>query len=219
LQIVTTNTNVTLTSLVASGTTLASCTADGSKDPNVYDGIVAQVIAGGGYYKDYAGAKLTKSNAGVAEIDTYCAWLYNAWKIGPSKAWMGYQFFKDTTDAVVGTTGAPIYYEASNAQTRANLVMGIRVASYINKYTGEAFAVEVHPWMPPATAVFFVDRVPYENANIPNVLEMGLGFDYMAIEYALTKPQYEFETRYMGALKHYFPAAFGIITNVAPGLT
>jgi hypothetical protein len=218
LQEVTTNSAVTFTALVAGGTAASALTADGSADVNSYDGIFPQVIAGNGYYNDLGYTSFHSNDAGVQEIDDYCAWLYQNWKIGPAKIWCGYGAFADITKAIVSSTAAPTYLIANDVQDRANFIGSLRTAKYINKYTGEVIDLEVHPWFPSSTIACFVDTVPYENANIPHVLEMGLGYDYTAIEYAQTKPKYEFETRFFGALKHYFPASFGIITNIKPGL-
>jgi hypothetical protein len=209
-----------LTALVSGGTSAGTVTVDGTVDVNAYDGIIPQIINGSGYYVDKSNATLTKADAGVAEIDTLCSYLYQNWKIGPTKIWCGYQAFADITNAIVGTTGAPIYLVANEANAKANLIGGYRTASYINKYyNGQQIEIEVHPWMPSATILALSETVPYQNANIPNVLEYEYGYDYTALEYAMTTPKYEFETRTYGALKHYFPAACGVITNVKAGIS
>lgn len=219
LQMVSSGSAINLTSLVTGGTLASAVTVDGTADANAFDGIVPQIIAGGGYFKDMGNTKMTKSNSGVLEIDNICASLYAQWKLGPTKIWCGYQVFSDITNAIVSTGGSPTMFVMNEANTKANIVGGYRVATYINKYyNGQQIELEVHPWMPPNMMVALTETIPYPNANIPAAFEIDNGFDYMQLEYAVTKPQYEFEIRWYGALKCYFPAACAVVTNVKPGL-
>ena len=103
--------------------------------------------------------------------------------------------------------------------TKANIVGGYRVATYVNKYyNGQQIELEVHPWMPASMVIALSETIPYPNANIPAAFEIENGYDYMQLEYAVTTPKYEFEIRFYGAVKSYFPAACGVIMNLAPGL-
>lgn len=215
LQIVTTNSALYLTALVAGGS--AAPTADGSGDPLSFDGIIPQIIAGNGLYYDLANSQLTAAAGGIAELDEINSRLFNQYKNGPTRYLVSEQLAKDITSAIVKNNGAPTLFV--NNGEKNDITGNYMVKRYVNKsYGGENVIIDVHPWLPNGTMVVMCDRVPYPNANIPSVLEMECGYDYRQIEYARTTPQYEFEIRTYEALKHYFPACQAIITNVKPGI-
>lgn len=215
LQIVTTNSAVTLTALVSGGT--VAPTADGSGDPLSFDGIIPQIISGSGYYIDKANGQLTKASGGVQELDDLNSYLFNHYKIGPTRYLVSEQLHKDITAAVVAGAGAPTLFV--NNTEKNDITGNYLVRQYVNKsYGGQIIKIETHPWLPNGTMVAMCDTVPYPNANIPSVMEIECGYDYRQIEYAFTSPKYEFEVRTYEALKHYFPAAQAIITNVKAGI-
>lgn len=215
LQIVTTNSAVVLTALVTGGS--AAPTADGSADPLAFDGIIPQIINGGGLYYDLANSQLTAAAGGIAELDEINSRLFNEFKNGATRYLVSEQLAKDITSAIVKNQGAPTLFV--NNGEKNNLTGNYMVRRYVNKsYGGTEISIEVHPWLPNGTMVVMCDRVPYPNANIPNVLEMECGYDYRQLEYARTSPKYEFEIRTYEALKHYFPACQAIVTNVKAGI-
>ena len=215
LQIVTTNSAVVLTALVTGGS--AAPTADGSADPLAFDGIIPQIINGGGLYYDMANSQLTAAAGGIAELDEINSRLFNEFKNGATRYLVSEQLAKDITSAIVKNQGAPTLFV--NNGEKNNLTGNYMVRRYVNKsYGGTEISIEVHPWLPNGTMVVMCDRVPYPNANIPNVLEMECGYDYRQLEYARTSPKYEFEIRTYEALKHYFPACQAIVTNVKAGI-
>ena len=215
LQIVTTNSAVVLTALVSGGS--SAPTADGSGDPLAFDGIIPQIINGGGLYYDLANSQLTAAAGGIAELDEINSRLFNTYKNGPTRYLVSEQLAKDITSAIVKNNGAPTLFV--NNGEKNDITGNYMVRRYVNKsYGGENVIIDVHPWMPNGTMVVMCDRVPYPNANIPSVLEMECGYDYRQLEYAMTSPKYEFEVRTFEALKHYFPACQAIITNVKPGI-
>ena len=219
LQLVTSYNHGVLYSLASGGTLASTVSVDGTADAKTYDGILPQLLAGGCYYKNMNGAKFDKSGAGVQQLDDLCAYLYSRYKLGPTKIWCGYQAFGDITNAIVATGGSPTLFVMNELNTKANIVGGYRVATYVNKYyNGQQIELEVHPWMPASMVIALSETIPYPNANIPAAFEIENGYDYMQLEYAVTTPKYEFEIRFYGAVKSYFPAACGVIMNLAPGL-
>jgi len=215
LQIVTTNSAVTLTALVAGGTVAPA--ADGSGDPLAFDGIIPQIISGSGYYIDKANGQLTKASGGIQELDDMNSYLFNKYKIGPTRYLVSEQLHKDITAAIVAGAGAPTLFV--NNTEKNDITGNYLVRQYVNKsYGGQVIKIESHPWLPNGTMIAMCDTVPYPSANIPSVMEIECGYDYRQIEYAFTSPKYEFEVRSYEALKHYFPAAQAIITNVKAGV-
>jgi hypothetical protein len=217
LQLVSGTSVAVLTKLVTGGTKASDITADTSGDPLAFPGIITQAITDGGYFLDMKGQKLAKSVGGVQQLDDINSYMFNRYKVGITRWYVSEQISKDITDAVLGGQGRP--YMVINDSDRNNLTANYVVTEYVNKsYAGQRQIIEVHPWLPQGCFFGIVESIPYPNANIPAVLEMEMGFDYMQIEYAQTKPQYEFEVRAFGALKHYFPVGTAFICNVAPGV-
>ena len=215
LQIVSTNSYVELTKLVTGGS--AAPTADGSGDANAFDGIIPQIIAGGGIYMDMANSQLTASQGGNEELDEINSRLFNQFKNGATRYLVSEQLAKDITSAIVKNNGAPTLFV--NNGEKNDITGNYMVKRYVNKsYGGQNISIEVHPWLPNGTMVVMCDRVPYPNANIGSVLEIECGYDYRQLEYARTSPKYEFEIRTYEALKHYFPACQAILTNVKAGI-
>ena len=215
LQIVTTNSAMSINKLVTGGS--SAPTADGSADPLAFDGIIPQIIAGGGLYYDMGNSQLTAAAGGIAELDEINSRLFNQYKNGPTRYLVSEQLAKDITSAIVKNNGAPTLFV--NNGEKNDITGNYMVRRYVNKsYGGENVIIDVHPWLPNGTMVVMCDRVPYPNTNIPSVLEMECGYDYRQLEYAMTTPQYEFEVRTFEALKHYFPACQAIITNVKAGI-
>ena len=143
--------------------------------------------------------------------------MFQNFKIGPTRYLVSEQLAKDITSAIVAGQGAPLLLV--NNGDKNNITGNYLATKYINKpYNGQEIIIETHPWLPNGTMVVMCDNVPYPNANIPSVMEMECGYDYRQIEYAFTSPKYEFEVRTYEALKHYFPSAQAIITNVKSGI-
>lgn len=215
LQIVTTNSAMTIDKLVTGGS--SAPTADGSADPLAFDGIIPQILNGGGLFYDMANQQLTASAGGIEVLDEINSRLFNEYKNGATRYLVSEQLAKDITSAIVKNNGAPTLFV--NNTEKNDITGNYMVRRYVNKsFGGENISIEVHPWLPNGTMVVMCDNVPYPNANISSVLEMECGYDYRQLEYARTSPKYEFEVRTYEALKHYFPACQAIITNVKTGI-
>jgi hypothetical protein len=215
---VTASSTATLTQIVTGGDAVSGFAVDGSGDAEAFDGYLPQIINGGGYFYDAAAAQLTATDSGVKEIDDLNAAIYSQYKLSPSRYIMGLQAYQDVTNAVVKTGGAPTLMIQNSADTKANIVGGYRVTSYVNKATGTDVPFSVHPWLPPSTIICITDTIPYPNADIPRAIEMELGFDYMAEDYAPQKPTLEFSISAYGCLKMYAPRFCGVITNLKSGV-
>jgi hypothetical protein len=223
-QITTTTNRILLTSAVTGVTTASSVTSNGdtTQDTYAYDGLLAQALwpqtgATGAYFNDLAGAKLTKDNGGISEIDAALQYIFDTWKISPTRILCGAGVQKDITKGIVSGYGAPTLF-VNNSEK--NAITGNYLAeSYINSvYGGRPIPMETHPWLPAGCVIGITEVVPFPNANVPSVFEMELGYDYMQLEYAVVQPKYEFEVRNYGCLKSYFPGGQFVLTNVGSGI-
>jgi hypothetical protein len=217
LQCVTTVNSFVLTALVTGGTAASVFSADKSADSDSFSGIIEQAIKGGGYYLNKAGVKLTAGRAAITEMDEINSYMFANYKCGITKWLVSEQVARDITDAIIGSTGAPQLF--INSAEQGSLTANYVVKQYINKsFGGQIQTIEVHPWMPQGTMVGITESLPYPNANIPSVLEMEMGYDYMQLEYAFANPKYEFEVRAYGALKHYFPIGTAVVQGILKGI-
>ena len=67
------------------------------------------------------------------------------------------------------------------------------------------------------TILFDTLIIPYPLSNVANVREMDLRFDYIAVDWPKVQWADEFGVYFDGVLKHYFPPAMAILTNIANG--
>jgi hypothetical protein len=105
---------------------------------------------------------------------------------------------------------------------QSELVGGMVVDSYLNKFGaglggGKKIKIRQHPNMPAGTILFDTLIIPYPLSNVANVREMDLRFDYIAVDWPKVQWADEFGVYFDGVLKHYFPPAMAILTNIANG--
>jgi hypothetical protein len=214
LQKVTTNNAISLTSLVTGGSAPPSSDTTGTALD--YNGLIPQIIASGKFV-DYANAKIKKSGGGGVDVlDAINSHMYTKWKYTPDVYYVSSQVHKDITDAIIAGNGAPTLLVDN---TDKNQITGnYQVTRYICKSTGKTQRIETHPWLPDGTLLAMPESVPYQNSEIPSVLEIENGFDYMQIEYATTAPKEEFEIRQYGVLKNYWPGAMAFYCNIQSGV-
>lgn len=218
LQCVTTTSSYEMKEFVTGGTAASAVTADTSGDATSFDGIIPQIISGKGYFKDFANGKFTKAYGGIKEIDDMLSYFFQRLKCTPTRFIVSEQVSKDITNAVIAGQGAPLLQVSMSE--KASVVANYVVTEYINKsFGGYRIPIEVHPWLPNGSMVAITEQLPYPNANVPNVLEMEMGYDYQQLEYAFSNPKYEFEVRAFGALKYYFPVGGAFLTNLSAGIS
>jgi hypothetical protein len=219
--------------------TVTTPTVDTCGDSDDYDGILSQVWGGSSltqvkvltngilYYSGASapvivmntgtpgtGTGLTADNlGGITEFDEILLYLWNNVRLGPQRIICNAQEARRITAKIGGSTGLVFRVQLTDGQN--NVVGGILVKGYLNKFTGEEIDVEVHPMLPAGTILFETDRLPYPNSEVPSVLEIELLFDYLAQDFAMTTRAWPHGVYGNGVLKHYFPAGWGIITNIA----
>lgn len=197
--------------------------SDVSTDPLVFDGLVAQAYAGGGYVSQLAtgtagtGTVLTSSGSGtggVAEIDTAIEAFFNTYRLVPDNIWISGKDQKGIQKLILnGNTNVSQFVVVDGK------VIGGAGAwrAYRNPigYGPETITINVHPLMPQGTILFFSSKVPYALTNVQDIVKMNLRRDYAAVRWPVTTLQYPFGVYFDGVLQHYFPASMGILSNFA----
>lgn len=161
---------------------------------------------------------LTPSGSNFPVIDAFLQGAYDQYKIGFDRMLISAADNTDTFGAMLGQSASAspyrIWFDA-DAQT-GRIVAGRRVTAYQNKSFGNDLDVEIHPYVPPGTIVFWSDRSPYELSGVANLLEARVRQDYYQIPWPWRTRRYEYGVYVDETFPCKFTPAFGIITNKNP---
>ena len=162
-------------------------------------------------------AGLTISGTNIVEFDAVLQAAYDQYKIGYDRILMSsvdINNFLGTFFAGSASNTFRIMFDA-DAET-GRIVAGRRVTSYLNKFFGNTLDIEVHPFIPPGTILFWSDRTPYELSGVANILEAHVRQDYYQLQWPFRTMRYEFGCYVDETFAGYFMPAFGVITNLNP---
>ena len=224
---------------------VGSTYADNSVDGLVPDGVLAQIFgqvtgpspgqlmstnpllpsgvsftSGGSvvYTMSAGNTGLTLSGSNFNEIDAVLRAAYDQYKIGFDRILISATDVLNTFGAMLGqastANGFRLMFDA-DAET-GRIVAGRRVTSYLNKFFNNTLDVEVHPYVPPGTIIFWSDRSPYELSGVANLLEAKVRQDYYQIQWPWRSRRYEYGVYVDEVFPIYFTPAFAAITNINP---
>ena len=161
---------------------------------------------------------LTIAGTNIAEFDAVLQAAYDQYKIGYDRILMSSADIQNAMGTFFGSgdTAAQFRILFDADQQTGRIIAGRRVTSYINKFFGNTLDIEIHPFVPPGTIIFWSDRVPYELAGVANILESHVRQDYYQLQWPFKTMRYEFGCYVDEVFSCYFPPAFGVITNVNP---
>lgn len=161
---------------------------------------------------------LTITGSTIVEFDALLRAAYDQYKIGFDRILMSSADMLDTFGAMLNQgSAANIYRILFDAdQETGRIVAGRKVTSYMNKFFNNTLDVEVHPYLPPGTIIFWSDRSPYELSGIQNILEARVRQDYYQIQWPWKSRRYEYGVYVDEVFSLYFTPAFAIITNKNP---
>ena len=161
---------------------------------------------------------LTISGTNFSEIDAVLRTAYDQYKIGFDRILISAADVLDSFGAMLGqnsaTTPFRIMFDADEVTGR--IIAGRRVTSYLNKFFNNTLDVEVHPYVPPGTIVFWSDKTPYEVSGVANLLEAHVRQDYYQIQWPWRSRRYEYGVYVDEVFSMYFSPAFAVITNKNP---
>lgn len=199
---------------------------DNSKNTLVYDGILTQIMkaGSGALVSDLAtgtagtGTKLSSDGAGgITQISAMFASFWDNYRISPDEIYVGSQVLLDMNNIIIDNGGAPLIRYNMDA-SGGSLDAGVVIATILNKITNTKVKVIIHPNMPPGMIMFWSNSIPYPLNDVGQLLLKHLRRDYYQIEWPLKARKYEYGVYFDGVLKCYFPPAFGVIRNIAPGM-
>lgn len=197
-------------------------TAGSPSGPNTLSGLATQIVAatGNGSSSVFPSPFYQNADGSPFALSVWDGGLKSMWdsaQADPDAAYLSSTESVSLTNLTVGTGTSAGYFVG--VQDQQSATGSYRVSRMINKVTGKEIVVNVHPYFPQGTILFYSHRMPpwYVGADIPAVAEMDMVMDYTMLRYFPTQPSYPFEVRTIGTYKCYMPSQFGLVTNVAPG--
>lgn len=187
-----------------------------STNQNLPSGVSINTLSGALTYTMPAGnTGLTVSGTNIAEFDAIMQAAYDQYKLGFDRILVSSRDMNNFMGLMLAQNASAqfrIFFDADAENGR--IVAGRRITSYLNKFMGNTLDIEIHPFVPPGTIVFWSDRVPYELSGVPNILEAHVRMDYYQIQWPFRSRRYEYGVYADEVFACYFPPAFAAITNL-----
>jgi hypothetical protein len=177
---------------------------DKTADPNAFENIVKQIqqaTASGSYYATLGGAGLTgDSTSGVKEFDDMFRSQFKNRQVSIDTLWMSADQRLEADKIITGSTQGPVFRIDLKAG-ETNIVGSVSSQGQWNRYMNKLVQFKTHPFLPPGTIFGTCGTLGqyYPAANLPNPIEMMLGFDYMRVEFAQTGLGRQSGTYFSGA--------------------
>ncbi len=203
--------SVRLTALAGTG---AAVPADNHTDALAFEGLIRQITTGGQKITLPTGVEGTGTAFAMSYWDTLCQNLWDNARANPDMVVVNSAESIAITNAVLAANGGPTLYMTNDPSELGRLTGGYRATALINKVTGKAVPIEVHPYLKPGTMIVPSFEMPFPGGDIDNVVEVETRQEYMQLDYPLTSPKWEYEVLVDEVLKLYFPGACGMIRNI-----
>jgi hypothetical protein len=160
---------------------------------------------------------LTITGVNINEFDSILRAAYDQYKIGFDRILISSVDMLNSFGAMMAQSGTSnifrLFFENNE---KGQLVAGYKITSYINKFFGNTLDVELHPYIPPGTILFWSDRSPYELSGVGNILEAKVRQDYYQIQWPWISRRYEYGVYADEVFPCYFTPGFAVINNVNP---
>lgn len=195
-------------------------TADQTADALSFDGVIPQIqaAASGAYFADLEGAALTGDNAGgIVEIDEMLKSLWDEARIGPTVILVNAQEAMNMLTKIAANGSTTTFRLSMSVGADGRVSGGMRLGSYLNKFTQQDIPIEIHPYLAPGTILALSERLPFPNNNVPNPFVVDVRAEYAQYDWALVQRKWEFGVYASECLKVYFPAGCGSIVGIGNG--
>lgn len=161
---------------------------------------------------------LTVQGSNFAEIDILLEAAFDQYKIGFDRMLISSADSLDSFGAMLGQSASNSNYRIlfDADQETGRIVAGRRVTAYLNKFFNNTLEVEIHPYVPPGTIVFWSDRSPYELSGVANLIEAIVRQDYYQIQWPWRSRRYEYGVYVDEVFPVNFCPGFALITNKNP---
>jgi hypothetical protein len=177
-------------------------------------------LSGGGsivYTAKSGNTGLTISGTNISEFDVVLQAAYDQYKIGFDRILMSSTDLANFMGTFFGSGSAAGFRILFDAEAETGrIVAGRRVTSYLNKFFGNTLDIEVHPYLPPGTVIFYTERMPYELSGVSNVLCARTRQDYYSVSWPLKTRRYEYGVYVDSVFECQFTPGFAVIRNLNP---
>lgn len=191
--------------------TVTAPTVDSSAYATGYDGIIPQIISGGGVVNG-VNSQFSTSNPGV-EFQTVFGQMYDSVKADPDEILLNGSDRKQLSDAI--KNGSTANYRLNLTQSESgDYVGGAVIGGLHNEITGKLVDLTVHPWLPQGVAPVMSYTLPIPDTEVSDVWSVVNVQDYMGVQWPVTQFAYEFSTYWRGTLVGYAPAWNGLVTGI-----
>jgi hypothetical protein len=196
----------------STASTRTAPTADTSAYATGYDGIIPQIISGGGYVNE-ANAQFSTSNPG-AEFQSVFSGLYDTVKADPDEILLNGSDRKQLSDAIKSGSTANYRLNLTVSDDGKGYQGGAVINGLHNEITGKLVDITVHPWLPQGVAPVLSYTLPIPDTEVSDVWAVVNVQDYMGVQWPVTQFAYEFSTYFRGTMVGYAPAWNGIVTGI-----
>jgi hypothetical protein len=203
---------------------------DTSADANAFNGILPQIagtggatpqtgIMLGGQILNINGPLSAAQGAQIPEIKELLMRCYYALYQSDDVTLLFSAADRDNINNSFGSsgTGSILRINMPAGVDQMNARAGIFVNGYIHPATGRAIPCETDPNIPQGMFLVLPNSMPYPDTNIENPIMMVVMDEWINLQYAMTRPRYEFENRCYEACVVNVPIACGLGYNMFRG--
>ena len=220
---------VTLTVAVATtGTALSTVAAntaktfvDGSGNPLMWDGLIAQALLnatqgnGATLGAQVAQPAAADGRLALSDVDNLLAAMYLQAAGDPDYIIMNPLDNVRLTNLVVGA-GQLRYVVQSQGGDQGDLTAQYRVTRYLNKTTGKEMPIILDRYCPQSTMVFLPMSIPFPVAEQNTAIEVETNQEYWGVDFAITDSNFKFADYVDETVKVYFLGGLGVLRGIFP---
>ena len=209
----------TALSTVAANT--AKTFVDGSGNPLMWDGIIAQAINnatqanGATLGAQVASPAGTDGKLQLSDIDNLLASMYLQATGDPDYIIMNPLDNVRLTNLVVGA-GQLRYVVQQQGGDNGDLTAQYRVTRYLNKSTGKEMPIILDRYCPQGTMVFLPMSIPFPVAEQNAAVEVETNQEYWGVDFAITDSNFKFADYVDETVKVYFLGGLGVMRGIYP---
>jgi hypothetical protein len=213
-------TSGTALSTVAANT--AKTFVDGSSNPLMWDGIIAQALNNTSLANGATlGAQVAQpadptGKLGLADIDNLLAGMYLQAAGDPDYIIMNPLDNVRLTNLVVSAGQLRYVVQAGESAEQTHLTAQYRVTRYLNKSTGREIPIILDRYCPQGYMVFLPVSVPFPVPEVSAAIEIETNQEYWGVDFAVTDSNFRFADYVDETVKVYFLGGLGVIRGIYP---
>jgi hypothetical protein len=213
-------TSGTALSTVAANT--AKTFVDGSNNPLMWDGLIAQALLNATTANGATlGAQVAQPAAAtgllaLSDIDNLLAGMYLQAAGDPDYLMMNPLDNVRLTNLVVGAGQLRYVVQAGDSAEQGQLTAQYRVTRYLNKSTGKEIQILLDRYCPQGQMVFLSIAMPFPVPEVGAAVEVETNQEYYGVDYAVVDSNFKFANYVDLTVKVYYLGGLGVIRGIYP---